>query len=95
MKTRAARTKVCRGCGKRRPVERFSVTSRERGYRNSECKACVAAKVRAWEAENPERAKEYHRDYMRAWRAWESPAARKRRLRLRREREREAKGAKR
>ena len=95
MKLKEAKTKVCRVCGRRRPVERFSVISRERGYRNSACKACVAERVRAWEAKNPERAKEYHRDYMRAWRARESPAAHKRRLRRRREREREARRAKR
>jgi hypothetical protein len=69
------KTKVCRGCGRRRPLERFSVTSRGRGYHNSECKACVAARVRAWEAKNPERAKAYHRDYMRAWREREARRA--------------------
>jgi hypothetical protein len=47
----------CSHCGKNKPDEAFSFRNRERGTRNSRCRACKTEYNKAWYADNSEQHK--------------------------------------
>lgn len=54
---KGATTKICRWCGKEKPLEDFSISRRQpKPVYRSNCKACCAAHARNWAREHVERA---------------------------------------
>lgn len=56
-------TKLCKDCGKERPISDFTVNRREKDGRDRKCRDCTRALSRAYSAENKERRAVYNRDY--------------------------------
>lgn len=47
-------TKTCIRCGAEKPIERFSITDKRRGYRKGACMDCEAARLKIYYRNNPE-----------------------------------------
>lgn len=57
-----AKTKVCKECGKRRPIEKFYAHPKMKDGRINKCEACVRAGVKANYRKNIERYKAYEKE---------------------------------
>ncbi len=60
---RAKQSKVCPCCDVEKPLEEFGVSARYKDGRNCWCKACVVAKVRAYQKAHPEKIKSYKKQH--------------------------------
>lgn len=62
-------TRVCRKCGQEKPLEEFAKDKKCALGHTHICKQCKADQSRKRYAVNPEKAREYAREYARKWRA--------------------------